>query len=94
MTKNNFRLVDAPNVENPCLLVLDSLGYEIGIYPPDDGSEGLGHWYARKDEREFIAGDPLALLGLVSLWLHRGDDWKSGEDEDLQTKIIDQTYPE
>jgi hypothetical protein len=38
-------------------------------------------WYAEDDTREFIADDPVALLGLVAMYEVRGDDWKASDKE-------------
>jgi len=77
--KEIFR--DGLPAHNPALLVLESHGYRLGIHPPtyDAGEEknhdDIGFWFAVKGNQEFIASDPLSLLGLVSIWESRGNDW-------------------
>ena len=88
-----MRLVDAPNTHNSALLTLREMGCELQILPSDDEHE-IGLWHARLDGAEFEAGDPLALLGLVALWRHRGDLWKRPDDENLYDALLEQTYPD
>ena len=95
---SKFRLGDAQNTHNPALIVLSEKGYELYIMPPeqDEDEESseteIGFWCARKGEREFIAGDPLALLGLVAIWEYRADVWKRDGDPDLYNKVIEDAY--
>lgn len=94
------RIVDAPNTHNPALIALREKGYVLGIYPPDEPDHGegprteIGHWFARSGDREFVAGDPLALLGLAALWEHRGDNWRRVGDPDIDDEIVAAAYPD
>ncbi|MDD9946327.1 MAG: hypothetical protein OXU20_35105 [Myxococcales bacterium] len=88
-----MRLVDAPNTYNPALLALKQLGCELRVIPSDDQND-IGLWSARLDGAEFVAGDPLALLGLVALWQHRGVSWKRPDDEDLYDTLLEEAYPD
>lgn len=38
-------------------------------------------WYAANDEREFISGGPIALLGIVYLYESRGENWIAMDEE-------------
>ena len=99
-----FRLVDAMNTHNPSLIALREKGYDLGVYADDsededsnstDGqasSETAGYFWARKEDHEFVAGDPLALLGLVAVWEHRGDLWRSDTDADVYGELMENTY--
>ena len=96
----SFYLVDAMNTHNPALIVISKLGFEIGIHPPtyDEGEEenydDMGLWYARKGVAELVAGDPLSLLGLVSIYENRGRDWNKSNDPDIYDEILEKTYPD
>ena len=96
MGKRSFRLVDAPNTHNPALISLRQLGFEIGVYPASSDELGeleeIGHWWARKEDCEFVAGDPLALLGLVSIWQIRGDRWIREDDVDIFDKVLEEAF--
>ncbi len=98
MTNNDFRLGDAANTHNPALITLKENGYELGIYPPDedeekvDVSHEIGFWWAKKQGHEFIAGDPLSLLGLVYIWEHRGDNWRNDDDIDMFDQLLTEVY--
>ena len=101
MTNSHFRLVDTMGTHNPALITLKENGYELGIYPPtnEDGevdmspeSGVVGIWWAKKQGHEFNADDPLALLGLVSIWEHRGDIWRSDDDIDVYDQLMTEIY--
>jgi len=86
-------LVDALNTRNPCLVVIRDWGYEIGLNPVDE-EFGIGKWWAKKDDMEISASDPLALLGLVCLYEKRGRKWLRPEDPDIYEEVIDRYYSE
>ncbi len=94
-----FRLVDACNTWNPALLVIREKGYHIGIYEPtyDEGEkpsdDDRGHFYARKASHEFVAGDPLSLLGLITIWESRGEDWSRDDDPEILFDIEEEPWP-
>jgi len=91
-------MVDAMNTHNPALITLKGMGYNLGIYPPEFDEEEevteteIGHWWAKKHEHEFVAGDPLSLLGIVSIWEHRGDNWLNEDDPDVSDQVLSETY--
>jgi hypothetical protein len=88
-----FRLADAMNTYNSALVVLRSKGYQLYIYP--DEREGyLGDYWAIKDKRDFIAKDPLRLLGLVSIWEYFGDQWEDTPEEQINDAILTTACPE
>jgi hypothetical protein len=89
-----FRLADAMNTYNPALLVLRQKGYRVWVDPGDQESEGED-WRAEKDARDFVASDPLRLLGLITMWEHRGDGWQgSASEADLYDEIRSAAYPD
>ena len=100
MTNNHFRLIDTMGTHNPALITLKEKGYELGIDPPtnEDGEvdmspeSGVGFFWAKKQEHEFVAGDPLTLLGLVSIWEHRGDIWRRDDDIDVDYQLMTEVY--
>lgn len=102
MSENNDRKVfrDGLPSYNPALLVLEANGYELGIYPPsyDEGEEprddAIGFWFARRDGKEFVAGDPLSLLGVASICEQRGDAWPSPNDRDLYDELLEKHFPD
>ncbi len=99
MTNNHFRLGDAANTHNPALITLKEKGYELGIEPPET-EEGeaelsqleMGLWWAKKQGHEFYADEPLSLLGLVSIWEHRGDNWINENDVNMKNKLLTEVY--
>jgi len=99
MINNSFRMVDAMNTHNPALITLKEMGYELGIYPPERDEDEvevpqteIGHWWAQKYKHEFVASDPLSLLGIVSIWEHRGDKWINEDDPDVSDRILSEIY--
>jgi hypothetical protein len=88
-----FRLADAMNTYNSALVVLRSKGYQLYIYR-DDREEDQGDYWAIKHKRDFIAKDPLRLLGLVGIWEYFGDQWRDAPRENIDESILTMTYPE
>jgi hypothetical protein len=83
-----MKLAEAMNTYSPALLVLHQLGFQLTVERPRENQKWRT-WVARKDDRTFFASDPLVLLGLVSLWQHRGDSWQMKEGENaLYDKLI------
>lgn len=88
-----FRLAEAMNTYTPALLVLRQWGYAVTYRPPDEPG-GWSEWSARKEDREFIATDPLTLLGLATIGEVRGKDWqrRSGEP-DMYGELLAAAFP-
>jgi hypothetical protein len=68
-------IAEAGNVLSAAMGSLRSLGYTVAI--DDDGAS----FEASNDRLRLIAETPLALLGLVKLHEHRGDNWYPTEVE-------------
>lgn len=83
-----FKIAVAGNTINPALLILQNKGYEIGLEPNKNENE-YETWWAEKENRLFIANDALTLLGLVSIWENRGENWQTKENE---LWLIDKFY--
>jgi len=69
MTKVNA----AGNVDVPAYLVLCDKGYEVQW-------DGADHWTASKGESQFAGEGPIELLGVVSMYEHRGEQWQAPDD--------------
>lgn len=67
------------NVEVPAILALESMGFTITSRVVNADQEMV--WTASDNSDEYIAEDPLSLLGLVKLHEVRGDNWKASDDE-------------
>ncbi len=69
-----FRLSDAHNTYNPCLLVIRSKGY--GIEHLDDKFEGSDcyYWKANKGNKNYYSNNPISLLGLISVFEEFGEN--------------------
>lgn len=79
-----LRIADAANTLNPALSVLRDKGFHLYVVPH---REAFDTYWAIKDRRDFIADDPLRLLGLVALWEHLGDDWRDRVSDDILSEI-------
>ena len=78
----------AGNTEVPAYLTLVGLGYEI-----DRRKEGdVELWIANKENLQLVAGSPLELLGLSSLYGERGPSWQAS-DNDIDA-FLARFYPE
>ncbi|MBN73551.1 MAG: hypothetical protein CME32_30220 [Gimesia sp.] len=82
----------AGNTFIPCLQAIVAKGYSIDHYycgnTPGDWDNP--QWDATKNNRTFSATSPAELLGLITMWEIRGDDWhiKKGE-ADLYDQLVD-----
>lgn len=90
MTDRKVRIADAMNTYNRALTIIRQKGYGIYLYP----DEHLGDYWAIKDQRDFIASDPLRLLGLISLWEHYGDNWQATRPEKIYDEILSIAFPD
>lgn len=73
-----MRIVAAGNTIVPAYLVLLEKGYQVSRLRTDDEVET---WLAIKAGEEFVADDPLMLLGLVSLYEIRQEVWPAPDGE-------------
>lgn len=75
-----IRIAHAGNVLVPAYLALKQKGFNVrwerSYINPEQET-----WYAEDETREFIAEDPVALLGLVLMHEVRGDDWNANDLE-------------
>ena len=74
-----MKIASAGNVEIPAILALETLGLSVFSKVINDEQEML--WTATGNGNEYIAGDPLALLGLVKLSEVFGDQWAASDGE-------------
>lgn len=90
-----FRICDALNAWKPALNLLRRKGYKLFI-SPDSREEFYGKFWAIKDGRDFIARDPVALLGLVQIGEEYGDGWQSKNQnyEDIQDELATIAFPD
>ena len=61
-----FRLSEVHDVGNVAIITLREKGYRVWWEPSE--RPAADDWWAEKEGREFVARNPLALLGLVTLW--------------------------
>lgn len=90
-----FRICDALNTWRPALSVLRKKGYKLFI-SPDPREEFYGEFWAIKDGRDFIASNPVALLGLVQIWEEYGEQWqqKSQNYGDIEDELATIAFPD
>ncbi|WP_298545006.1 hypothetical protein [uncultured Aquimarina sp.] len=98
--ENGCTIADAMNTYNTALKIILSKGYKIFLIP-DKREEYFGDFCAVKGNRKFIGGDPLRVLGLVSIWENTGDDWQNSHfseqninEESLYDQILSRAYPD
>lgn len=89
------RIADTMNTYNISLSIIKSKGYMVFLYP-DEREEYLGDFWAIKGNRDFVASDPLRLLGIISVWENTGDDWQNNKfpTEDLYNNILERALPD
>lgn len=88
MSKKTLHLDGMP-AQNPSLVLLQARGYALGVLPADETKTEIGCWFAKKNEMQFRASDPLSLLGVVTLWEARGTSSWLPADEDLYTALAE-----
>jgi len=74
----------AGNTGAPCYFVIKSKGYEIEMitYLDDNDEYDCTYEYkAIKDNLLFSAISLEELLGLITMWEHRGDNWQTTKEE-------------
>jgi hypothetical protein len=85
------------NTYNAALRIIKSKGYKVFLYP-DEREEYLGNYWAIKGECDFIAEDPLRLLGLISIWEAYGNEWNNQKQkagyENVREEILDRAFPD
>ena len=74
-----FRLSEVHDVSNVAIITLGERGYRVWWEASERPS--ADDWWAEKEGREFVAKSPLGLLGLVTLWESRGDEWQKRPGE-------------
>lgn len=81
----------------PALNILRRNGYKLYIQP-DSRDEYYGDFWAIKEKRDFIADNPVALLGLVRIWEEFGDGegWQpqNSNYEDVQEELAEIAFPD
>lgn len=73
-----MRIASAGNTVVPAYLALLAKGYLVSRDPLAPGS-AEETWRAQGDGLEFLAEDPVTLLGLVAMFETRGTDWKASD---------------
>ena len=73
MNHKKFILSAAGNTEPPAFHLLIDMGFHI--------SKAGDIWTAENDESSFNANSPLELLGLVSLYLQKGEGWRVSDEQ-------------
>jgi len=86
-SERDLRLADAMNTYNAALGAIRGKGFRVYLVP-DAREDHLGTFWAIKDRRDFIASDPLRLLGLISMWEYWGDDWQTQGDANLYQEVV------
>ncbi len=92
-SKQSFRLSAEINTYNSALRIIKSKGYKIFLYP-SESDEFFGTYWAIKENRDFIAEDPLRLLGIITIWETNGDNWSGSERQNLRDEIASKAFPD
>ena len=93
MTDRKVRIVSAGNTANHALEALKAKGYSVVVYPIA-GEDGLNDYWATRGGRDFIASDPVEVLGLVALWEQFGDDWRDHTVPSHHDALLSAAFPE
>jgi hypothetical protein len=93
MSGRRVRIASAGNTANHALEVLDAKGYSVVLYP-DASEDGLYDYWATKDGRDFVARDPVEVLGLVTFWEQFGDDWRDRDVPSHHDALMRAAFPQ
>jgi hypothetical protein len=93
MSPRKVRIASAGNTGNHALEALKAKGYSVVLYP-NASEDGLQDYWATKDGRDFIARDPVEVLGLVALWEQFGDDWRDRVVPSHHDALMHAAFPE
>ena len=69
------KIVSAASTLAPAWLAIREKGYDVSISPNDK------YCVARKEDDEFVAEDTVMLLGLISIYETRGENWEATDAE-------------
>ena len=73
----DIKISNAANTMTPAWLVLLEKGFEIS----KSTIGGTLYFVPTKEDCTFLADDPVTVLGLISLFEARGEDWKASDPE-------------
>jgi len=85
------------NLYNRALTIIKRKGYELFLYPNNSDDLTVGTYFAKKDNRDFNADDPLQLLGMINIWEEQGDDWWNNPNypsEKINDALMTESYPD
>ncbi|MDF3026645.1 MAG: hypothetical protein K0S23_952 [Fluviicola sp.] len=91
------RMTDHINLYDRALTIIKRKGYELFLYPNNKDDSSLGIYFAKKDNRDFNAEDPLRLLGMINIWEEQGDDWWDNPNypsERITDELMNEVYPD
>ncbi|QBH97744.1 hypothetical protein EKN56_15840 [Limnobaculum zhutongyuii] len=80
----NMKIRIAGNTASPCYFAIKAKGYQVEIFSyleSEKENEWSFDYNATKDDLFFSATSPEELLGLISMWETRGDNWRANEKE-------------
>lgn len=91
------RMTDHINLYNRALTIVKRKGYELFLKPNNKDDFKVGTYFAKKDNRDFNAEDPLRLLGMITIWEEQGDDWYYNPNypsENIDNELMSEVYPD
>jgi hypothetical protein len=91
MSHSKVSIRIAGNTMIPTLQALSAKGYKISLWSISGDDGGLTPQFdAEKESRTFSATSAEGLLGLITMWEVRGDDWQQKEGEyELWSNLIE-----
>lgn len=93
--QEDWRISDHSNTYNSALRIIKSKGFKIFLYPVEAAGD-YGSYWAIKEKRNFLADDPLRLLGIITIWETFGDDWikQQFNYDNVFDEIASKAYPD
>lgn len=76
------KIIAAGNVEVPCFLAIQAMGYSIKKESLDAGTENEREiWIGEKEGIQISGFNPVELLGIITMRSERGNEWKASDNE-------------
>ncbi|MDR0454374.1 MAG: hypothetical protein LBH05_06150 [Deferribacteraceae bacterium] len=83
-----IRIAESMNTYNPVLFTIDKMGYKVFVRL-NERKNAIERWVARKEGSEFVAMNPISLLGIIMVGEMYGEDWRKVDYGNKYDEILD-----
>ena len=83
-----IKVTESMNVYDPALFTINNMGYTIFLRL-NEKRDNVERWIARKEGSEFVAMNPLSLLGIIMIGELYGEDWRNVDYGNMYDTALD-----